>query len=112
MGIAITNHAEQRMSQRGVRAGAVETVLRFGDQRVFVGNGCASISVSRGIAADLAKAGEISPAMVDRLANLVVVVANDNEAVVTVVRPKNRKAARSYRKSKGYRPGPRLRSRF
>jgi hypothetical protein len=61
------------------------------------------------MACELAKEGEISPTLVDRLANLVVVVANDNDAVVTVVRPKNRKAARSYLKTQGYEPRSRTR---
>lgn len=107
MGAIMTDHAERRMSQRGVCKNAIEAVIRFGDRCVYVGNGCTSISVSWATATDLAKAGEINPAMVDRLTNLAVVVANDNEAVVTVVRPKSRKAARSYCKPKGYKAGGR-----
>lgn len=99
-----TNHAKKRMAQRGVQADAVETIMHFGDRCIFVGSGCTSISVTRAMAFDLAKAGEISPAMVDRVANLAVVVANDNDAIITVVRPQNRKAARPYCKSKGYKP--------
>ena len=99
-----TDHAKKRMAQRGVQADTVETIIRFGDRCIFVGNGCTSISMTRTMASDLAKAGEISAAMVDRVANLAVVVANDNEAIITVVRPKNRKAARPYCKSKGHKP--------
>ena len=96
MELTVTDHAVKRMAQRGVRPSTVQTVIQFGDGQIPVGDGCVSISVSRETACDLAKEGEISPTMVDRMANLVVVVANDNDAVVTVVRPKNRKAARSY----------------
>ena len=98
----ITDHAKVRMNQRGVQAETIRTVIQFGDRRIFVGAGCQSISVSRNQACQLVKDGEITPTMVDRLANLCVVVANDNDAVVTVVRPSNRKAARSYCKTKGY----------
>src|SRR5665811_2362346 len=100
MELRITNHGLQRMSQRGVRASTVQTVIQFGDRRVPVGDGCISVSVSRNAACELAKEGEISPQTADRLANVCVLVANDNEAVVTVVRPNNNRASRSYMKSR------------
>lgn len=99
-----TEHAIKRMSQRGVQRATAQTVVQFGDRRIFVGHGRASVSVSRDLASELAVTGEISPSIVDRLANLFVVVANDNEAVVTVVRSKNRNSARSYLKPHGHEP--------
>ena len=104
-----TDHAKKRMAQRGVQADAVEAIIHFGDRCIFVGNGCSSVSMTRTMASDLTKAGEISPAIADRVANLAVVVANDNDTIITVVRPKNRKAARSYFNSKGRKPRARNR---
>ena len=103
----LTKHAQTRMTQRGVSRNAAEQVIEFGDQWTFVGKGCASVSLSRDYAQKLIKAGEMSPSAADRLANLCVVVANDSDAVVTVLHPKNAKAARSYTKAKGYDPRPR-----
>lgn len=109
MDLLLTDHAAKRMSQRGAPPAAVQVVVQFGDRRICVGAGCVSVSMSRNMACELAKGGEISPSMVDRLANLYVVVANDNDLVVTVVRPNNRKAARSYAKPHGYHPRSRNR---
>jgi hypothetical protein len=103
----LTEHAVKRMAQRGVRPETVQRVIEFGDQWIFVGKGCASVSLSREYAQKLIKAGEMSPSAAERLANLCVVVANDSDAVVTVVHPENAKAARSYTKAKGYDSRPR-----
>ena len=100
----LTNHAQKRMSQRGVQAETVQTIVQFGDRQIFVGEGCTSISMSRDFAHELAQGGEINPSMADRITNLCVVVANGDESVVTVVRPNSRRRARSYCKSKGYKP--------
>ena len=103
----LTNHR----CQRGVRVSIARTI-QFGDRRIFVGEGCTSISISRGLSCELAHEGEISPSMVDRLTNLVLVVANDNDTVVTVLRPKHRKAARHYFKPGGCKRRSKVRRRY
>jgi hypothetical protein len=104
MGLKLTDHATTRMSQRGVEASALEAVMQLADREIFAGRGCVALSISRSLMLKMAENGEISPGMVERLSNLVVVVANDNSAIVTVVKPCNRKSARVYRKPKGYPP--------
>lgn len=104
MGLRLTDHATTRMSQRGIEASALEAVMQLVDREISAGQGCFALSISRSRMLQLAETGEISPGMVERLANLVVVVANDNGAIVTVVKPCNRRSAQSYRQPKGYLP--------
>jgi len=104
MNVNLSEHARMRMSQRGVTAEALQTVIEYGDREIFVGKGCSSISLSSERAMELAQGGEIQPSLADRVANLFVVVASDLGEVVTVVRPRNKRAARSYQKVKGYKP--------
>ncbi len=107
---ALTGHAVLRMSQRGVEASALDAVLRLADREIFAGRGCVAMSISRVRAHQLIERGEICPALADRVANLVVIVASNDGVVVTVLKPRNRESARGYRRSKGYEP--RLRTRW
>ena len=103
-----SRHAETRMAQRGVQAQAVSIIINHGDRRIHVGSGLKSFSVSRQKADQLVRDEEIKPAMVERLSNLCVIVANDNnEAVVSVIHPTNKKRGRSYYNAKGYEPSHR-----
>lgn len=109
MEIYLTNHAVLRMSQRGVEASALDAVLRLADREIFAGGGCVALSISRGMTHQLIERNEIHPALADRVANLVVVVATDDGSIVTVVKPCNRESARGYRRSKGHQPRARAR---
>ena len=108
-----SRHAETRMAQRGVQAQAVSIIINYGDRRIHVGSGLKSFSVSRQKAAQLVRDEEIKPAMVERLSNLCVIVANDNnenrDTVVSIIRPTNKKRVRSYYNAKGYEPSHRRR---
>lgn len=111
MGNNLTKHAAKRISQRGVRTEALEAVMAFGDRSVSVGKGCTSLFLTRTCAMELSRKGLIEPWLVDRVTGLAVVVANDNDEVVTVVRPNGKRIARSYIKSDGYEAAWRQRRR-
>jgi len=104
----ISRHAKMRMAQRGVQAQAVRIIVQHGDRRIHIGSGLKSFSVSRHKANELVRDREMQPAMMERLSNLCVVVANDNidigDTVVSVIRPENKKCGRSYYNAKGHEP--------
>lgn len=84
----LSRHAIARTQQRGVRRLVVELLLSRFDVERPVGDGCDAISCSR---ENLAKAIDdgVAPAMVERLAGIVLIVAPDG-GIITILNRETR----------------------
>lgn len=92
--IDVTRHATRRCRERGLRRRDVARLIDVADRRVFVGNGCTSLSLTRDGIADLVGDGW-PPADLMRLTRHCV-LPGDAGAVVTVLAG-NRRRMRPYR---------------
>jgi len=89
-------HALRRCQQRGISQQIVNTILVHADLRVWVGNGCQSLLVSRRRLAELVP-DELEPGEAGRLGGVCVVQDVATGEVVTVLRLAGR-SGRRYRK--------------
>ena len=96
-----SNHGKKRNQQRGVKERRMNLVISFADVAVSVGNSCTSLSVSNKRIKSLVEEGRLCPQEADKMKNLVVVAANDNDEprIVTILHAETGKRGRHYRKS-------------
>ena len=81
-GFHVTEHANVRMRQRGIRDAALAFVLANADKSLFVGKGCRERWISRRELKELRRSGA-PVSLLERSGSLSVVISED-EAVVTV----------------------------
>lgn len=98
MSTQISRHAEQRMSQRGISAVAVKTILNCFDIDHSVGGGCRVLRVSRDAANDAA-ASIGMPSIARRLAELAIIENESTGKIVTVFRDSGGPGGRRYRRT-------------
>lgn len=79
----LTQHAQVRAQQRGIRIQTIELVLEMGDRKVRLPGNSFAISVSKARAVELVRLG-LPPADIERTANVVAVISGTDGAVITV----------------------------
>jgi hypothetical protein len=89
-------HTMRRQKQRGILREAVAAVLTFHDRAVLVGNDCRAISLSRNGGRALVGEG-LPPAIVEKTGDLVLVMREDTNLIVTLLRARGSRG-RSYRR--------------
>jgi len=94
--IIYSEHAQRRLRQRGITRDAVDAVFAFHDRAVLIGNGCRAVSLSRTGQRALVDEG-IPSSVIERTKNLVLVMREDTNLIVTMLHSKNR-AGWSYRR--------------
>lgn len=96
-----SHHGSKRPQQRGVKMNCAKMLISFADREVPVRKGCVSLSVSKSKLERLVFEGRLDAQTAEKMKNLVVVAANDNEElhVVTVLHAKNDMRGRHYRKN-------------
>jgi Domain of unknown function (DUF4258) len=81
--LKITNHARQRLQQRGARQKELMIVIAYGDIEVPARDGCRFLRLSRRAVASLLQSGRMAVHDVDR-AKRVMVLADQSDRIVTV----------------------------
>jgi hypothetical protein len=81
--ILLTQHAQVRAQQRGIRPQTIELVLEMGDRKVRLPGNSFAISVSKSRALELVRLG-VPAADVERTTNVVAVINGNDGAVITV----------------------------
>ena len=76
-GYTCSDHAQKRMRQRGIRKESVEAVLMLGVKRSHQGGDAVAIFVSNRAGRQLIEDRVITPALVERLVDLVILTAED-----------------------------------
>jgi hypothetical protein len=92
----LSAHAQRRSQQRGVRSAVVDFIVRHADVELEAGNGCRSLRISKKGRATLIRNGE-PVADVERATNVIVVVCEESNEVVTVMHDCN-SLGRRYRR--------------
>jgi hypothetical protein len=96
MQYSLSAHAQKRSRQRGIRSTVVDFVLQHADVELEAGNGCRSLRISKRGLATLIRNGA-SGTDVERATNVIVVVCEENNEVVTVMHDCN-SLGRRYRR--------------
>ena len=94
--INLSRHAKTRGQQRGVRKSTIDFILDHADRSLHVGKGLTAISISRKNQRRLFRKG-IDSRVIERADSVAVLLAPDNNDVVTVMRLHGR-TARYYHK--------------
>mgnify|MGYP001220910245 CR=1 FL=1 len=77
-----SQHAQKRMQQRGIKKQTVETILLYADKTAHCKGATSSIFLSKKAGRKLLIKKVVSPALMERALNLIVLIAND--VIVTV----------------------------
>lgn len=93
----LTRHAHHRAQQRGVTAAMIEALIAWADLEIPAGDGCTVLRFSRERLRDRDLRAALGPTA-DRLGSVVVVMAPDCQAVVTVLHARAGAAGRRYRR--------------
>lgn len=93
----MSNHAEIRAKQRGVRKTSVRTLIDLADFEVPVGGGCVAIRLARAQYFDSDVCQDLRGAM-DRIKNVTLIVDECTGTVVTVLHDHGTAKGRIYRK--------------
>ena len=93
--LADTRHGICQKQRRGITGDAMRLVWENFDSDVLIGSGCVAVSISSAMKETLMIEGR-SPQLVDRAANLCLVLSEINGHIVTVMHLFGRKG-RSYR---------------
>lgn len=93
-----STHAKIRRAKRCKRLSTIRSLYRHFDRDVYVRRGVWAWSITPSHLDDLVAAGVISLREAERLANLVVLVAENDNEVVTVIRGSGRRIGRYYRR--------------
>lgn len=83
MNLNITNRAQVRAQQRGVRRETLEMVLELADRKVRLPGNAFAVSISSSKAAELVRSG-LPAADVERTSNVTVVIAGASGQIITV----------------------------
>ncbi len=94
--VDLSQHAARRAQQRGIQHDAMATVMRYHDVVLHVGAGCRSICLSRQTLASLLHDG-VPASLVDRAANVILIVDDDTGEVITVMHDRGNRARRHRR---------------
>jgi hypothetical protein len=94
---SFTRHATIRARQRGIGSDRLDAFLSLADTEAPVGSGCVALSISRRLKRDRDIRAAFGP-MLDRIADLALVMAEDG-SVVTVMHDHGHAAARRYRRA-------------
>ncbi len=81
---AISNHANTRIRQRGIRQELIEALFSHGDTEASVGGGCTVVRLSRRGLRDGGLRETLGP-LADRLPSLAMIIADDTGEIVTVM---------------------------
>ena len=92
-----TSHAHRRRNERCKSKSTLQDLYRHFDRDVYVRNGVWAWSVTRDMLEDLVDDGIIVRKQADRLTNLVILVAENDNKVVTIIRG-DRRVGRYYRR--------------
>lgn len=87
----ITNHARQRLQQRGSRPIDVAIVMSYGDIEVPARDGCRWVQLSQREAARLQNDGSINVSDIDRARRLVLLVGPEGSVVTILKRSPDRR---------------------
>lgn len=97
MAFALSNHAAMRTQQRGVPRHLVEALMSYADFEAPIGGGCTVLRVTRDRLDD-ADLAERLGARRERLRGLSIVWSERTGEIVTVLRPRQGRAGRRYRR--------------
>jgi len=92
----LTDHASCRAQQRGVTHETLAFVIGYADTWLHAGEGCRTARISHKQLGKLSKEG-ISPSLIGRATNVVVVIDPAAEIIVTVLHDFGSKSGRRYR---------------
>ena len=93
----MSNHAEIRAKQRGVRKASVRKLMEWADFEVPVGGGCVAIRLGREQYFDPDVRRDLQGAM-DRIKNVTLIVDECTGTVVTILHDHGTARGRIYRK--------------
>ena len=93
----MSNHAETRAKQRGIRKTSVHILIDWADLEVPVGGGCVAIRLARAQYFDSDVCQDLRGAM-DRIKNVILIVDECTGTVVTVLHDHGTAKGRIYRK--------------
>lgn len=102
---AMSDHAQMRSQQRGIRAAVIGLILEEHDASISCGDKCRSIYVTRVRLRELREVG-ISPQIIDRADGVTLVIHEESRMVVTALHQSGR-AGRHYRRGCTRRRGGR-----
>ena len=94
--ISISEHGRMRMRQRGVRSQILDVVLSHADVALHAGGDCETFRLSRNGAAELVAAQVVNADVADRACRISVLVGR--HGVVSVIRPRDGRRGRGYRR--------------
>ncbi len=84
LNICISQHARQRMQQRGILSSDLAFLLGFADREVPIGDNCLALSVSRKALKEMGREAK-------RCENIVAIVRDDWETIVSVLHAAGKK---------------------
>jgi hypothetical protein len=93
-----STHAKSRRAKRCKRISTIRNLYRHFDRDIYVRRGVWAWSITRSHLDDLVEDGVMTLGEAERLANLVVLVAENDNEVVTVIRGSGRRIGRYYRR--------------
>jgi len=93
----LTQHAANRANQRGILQETLSFVIEHSDVLLHAGEGRNSVRISKKRQAKLI-AGGLPPSLVERAANVVLILDQCHGVVVTVVRDTGTKSGRKHRR--------------
>lgn len=96
-GFTITHHARVRCQQRGIKNETLQLVAVNADMRTHAGSGCVAYRMSDRRISQLSKRTETGSAL-ERAKNIVLVIDESENSVITVMHDYGGKAGRRYRR--------------